>query len=1208
MIDWKSFGLRYGEKLNKAFEDLTYHLFCYEFNDSKYIFRFHNQKSIETNPITNGDECIGFQTKTYPSISNNVSKFTDTIKNAKETYPQLTKLIFYVYADIGANYNNENNKPDYMLDIEQYGEEYNIKVEWRVKSELENMLLKPKNILIQYRFFSNDYDEIHTIDTFLSKNQNRYRPNLNNPYLKIEKIHKEILEKIKNNDILSIYGNPGIGKTRLAIEIGKYLKNEKNYNVIIIDYPNQNLLYKLKNIIQIDEPYLFIFDNFTNNFDDLYHIIDELHSYCQDKDTKFLFTLKNQYIHDLNRILSDFKYIDQYELHPIADGEMWNIINNISIENNQQLTSFAIERIVQISKGNVSISRMLLDSIEENDLQFVDNYYYIYEKYFQRSKLNELYINNKILGIMSFFDEVNLSNNQLLDEINQIFNCDLRIESETINMLIDNEILDLNNSTLILSDSILSTYLFYSVFIKQEELNLKDLIVNYITYSSRKINDKIYDVINVFGVESFNNIKVSQLDPSKNDLAGNNLVLFYIIFYIYYLNEIIEFIDNWIDKQENEHFEIISFEIPEKHEISTNINEIVLLSRLYYTKFQTLGLQFSMKLIMKKPSLTGDILWAIIENHAYTTSSISNNLNIQNKFMDYVESEIFTADERIVLDKIFLFILYENRFLSWKHMTQTFLNSIIPQPVELTLNPTETIEQFRLRLLKYLLKLCETYPNEIEKILKQYTKSIYENNPILENEEEIIYKIFKKMNFDKYSPNKICYEYIVKMEKASINLNFNFDEFLNKKLLEKISLVSNSLDRYDDKFYEKPEKIQDYLLGNEYDYKELLNLIKEIENNENNVRTYCDAIFTALIEIEFETFIKAFNYYIKNKLNILKSYSFLKSVFECLTGLQCYNLIKDDDYPDKINMIYFYYEFLPEKLINRTITKNLIKFVKKDSRYANIVNFKTYCKFNDQYLKIKDELNAKDCSNILQFLTEIMINNFNKTQVIFYPNFCKDNLKYFKDNIDLIENLYLKLISIKNYDSNFDELETLCKSDEDFLIKYFKYRFIHNNEFYKDSSKIEFIWEKYTYRYNESLVKLIIENYNSDHCCLSLLFSNNNPQEIHFINKFIEKHYENKEYMRSIFEIIKINFNSTYIDFLKKLLDLNDDFDLFELIMAPYIEVKLYNKKGYYNEQIEFYEEIQQMLANLQNPLKFINHIQLVGDIIQKNKEKLSNL
>ena len=55
-INWNIFKLKFNGKEQKAFEDLSYQLFCFE-HDIKYgIFRFKNQTGIETEPIQKDNE------------------------------------------------------------------------------------------------------------------------------------------------------------------------------------------------------------------------------------------------------------------------------------------------------------------------------------------------------------------------------------------------------------------------------------------------------------------------------------------------------------------------------------------------------------------------------------------------------------------------------------------------------------------------------------------------------------------------------------------------------------------------------------------------------------------------------------------------------------------------------------------------------------------------------------------------------------------------------------------------------------------------------------------------------------------------------------------------------------------------------------------------------------------------------------------------
>ena len=64
-VNWKAFEYKYSDNPQKAFENLTYYLFCHEFNQNSGIFRYFNQPHIETNPIQVGEKFIGFQAKYY---------------------------------------------------------------------------------------------------------------------------------------------------------------------------------------------------------------------------------------------------------------------------------------------------------------------------------------------------------------------------------------------------------------------------------------------------------------------------------------------------------------------------------------------------------------------------------------------------------------------------------------------------------------------------------------------------------------------------------------------------------------------------------------------------------------------------------------------------------------------------------------------------------------------------------------------------------------------------------------------------------------------------------------------------------------------------------------------------------------------------------------------------------------------------------------
>ena len=82
---------------------------------------------------------------------------------------------FYIYKEFGQSSNENQNRPDYIKEIEDYGCERGIKVIWKVRSELERMLQEPKNILLYYIFFKGDFNGIQTLESCIKKSENKIK-------------------------------------------------------------------------------------------------------------------------------------------------------------------------------------------------------------------------------------------------------------------------------------------------------------------------------------------------------------------------------------------------------------------------------------------------------------------------------------------------------------------------------------------------------------------------------------------------------------------------------------------------------------------------------------------------------------------------------------------------------------------------------------------------------------------------------------------------------------------------------------------------------------------------------------------------------------------------------------------------------------------------------------------------------------------------
>lgn len=157
-IDWKIFEYKFSANPRQAFESLCYILFCYELEQDYGIFRYFNQPYIETQPVASSDGNVtGFQAKYYDAstaLSSKQKDLKDAIKGAKDKYTGINRIIFYVNKEFSTSTKKDTDKPAYQKNIESYGKRLGIKIEWRVQSNFEKMLLSNDLVTLRDLYFN----------------------------------------------------------------------------------------------------------------------------------------------------------------------------------------------------------------------------------------------------------------------------------------------------------------------------------------------------------------------------------------------------------------------------------------------------------------------------------------------------------------------------------------------------------------------------------------------------------------------------------------------------------------------------------------------------------------------------------------------------------------------------------------------------------------------------------------------------------------------------------------------------------------------------------------------------------------------------------------------------------------------------------------------------------------------------------------------
>lgn len=284
--NWDIFSSKFSTDKESTFEWFTYLLFCREFNLPKGWFGFKNQSGIEKNPIEQGGETIGFQTKFYTtSLSAHKIDFIDMLDNAKRDYPKLTKILIYTNQLWGQAYCKKEDKmttPQALIDIETKAKELRITIEWREASFFESEFVTLEHDDLSRYFFTEQQSQgWQRFDDWSNTKASIEEPyfvdndikvitpqNRNNSELNVIDGITAIREKLSTaSTSVRLVGLSGVGKTRFTQALFDKRIGDNNLDVRSVwycdigDSPNPLPEHFIEELKLKNKPFILIVDN-----------------------------------------------------------------------------------------------------------------------------------------------------------------------------------------------------------------------------------------------------------------------------------------------------------------------------------------------------------------------------------------------------------------------------------------------------------------------------------------------------------------------------------------------------------------------------------------------------------------------------------------------------------------------------------------------------------------------------------------------------------------------------------------------------------------------------------------------------------------------------------------------------------------------------------------------------------------------------------
>jgi hypothetical protein len=350
-MNWKIFGLKYDNRETWAFEQMSYLLFCAEFNSRIGLFRYKNQTGIETEPIEKDGKHYGFQSKYYTtSIAVNKDDIIDSIKKAKSKNKQLDEILFYINQELSESTTKSKKKPQYQLDIEKAAKTEGINIQWRVPSHLELQLSLPDNKYINDIFFSLDPNEGDLLDEISKHNENilqaiKTEISFGDKQIKIDRSSdvKSIANTSQSKKNIIISGEGGCGKTAIFKE---YYNSYFNKIPICVFKANELNVNHINDIFHFDHKFTFV--QFLNTYKDeplKIFVIDSAEKLAEISNNDILTTLIQKLKENAWNIIftTRYAYLNDLTFHIKENYQLPFEVNNVSLIGADELKSIADE-------------------------------------------------------------------------------------------------------------------------------------------------------------------------------------------------------------------------------------------------------------------------------------------------------------------------------------------------------------------------------------------------------------------------------------------------------------------------------------------------------------------------------------------------------------------------------------------------------------------------------------------------------------------------------------------------------------------------------------------------------------------------------------------------------------------------------------------------------------------------------------------------
>lgn len=314
----------------------------------------------------------------------------------------------------------------------------------------------------------------------------------------------EVLQELETSDLVIVSGRPGVGKTRLALECCKlFSEKQQHYKIYCVLNMDQDLYQDLRDYFSEPGNYLILVDdaNRISRFDYIVRLIQQQRG---DQRLKVIATVRDYALDKVIKASSPLGLYKPVELQVMDDTQIKQLVK----DEYDILNPYYLDRIAKVARGNPRLAIMAAEvASREDTLESIHDVSALYDEYFAsiRRDIDDFDDINvlKAAGIVAFFRSVDRKNEKMMSAIDDGFGISTETFWDAARKLHDLEVLDFYEDEVVrTSDQVLSTYLFYLAFFKEQALDFSAILTYFFPSLKHRLVDAVSPVMIAFDIDA----------------------------------------------------------------------------------------------------------------------------------------------------------------------------------------------------------------------------------------------------------------------------------------------------------------------------------------------------------------------------------------------------------------------------------------------------------------------------------------------------------------------------------------------------------------------------------------------------------------------------------------------------------------------------------------------------------------------------------